>query len=73
MESNNQNVSSEKCQITCSKKTITGEAIVCSHMSSAQFDEKGNVFWKCNLFDKKLEDDGKWLKKCEECIVNQEK
>ena len=55
-------------QTTCSSQN-NNRITPCPNMSSVNFDEAGEPYWKCLLFNEKLEDDeNKFLKRCDKCI-----
>lgn len=61
----------ENQQLTCATKFGYNNVSMCEHCSSAQFDQGGNIYWKCNKYNKPLKDnEDKFLLKCKECLDN---
>ena len=64
-----ENLHFEENQTTCAYQDNRLRVTACPNVSTVQFDESGNPFWKCLLFNEKLEDnENKFLKRCDKCV-----
>ena len=55
----------------CATKVNYKDYVMCEHCSSAKFNNDGSMYWQCNKYNVKLnENQDKFLTKCKQCIDN---